>query len=188
MKKGTVTLIALAALALAGCSGEPAVEPAVEPGAPAAAETVAVDPASLVRNGMMPFEGVLTGGQPTDEQLAALRDAGYRTVINLRMPNEPGTGDEPETVAALGMTYVSIPLSGAADLTDENAAALAAALDEAARPVLLHCASGNRVGALLALKAFRLDGASAEEALEIGRGAGMTRLEGSVRQLLESPE
>ena len=188
MKKGAITLIALAALAFAGCGGEPAVQPAVEPGAPLAAEAAAVDPASLVRNGMMPLEGVLTGGQPTDEELAALRDAGYQTVINLRMPDEKGTQDEPETVAALGMTYVSLPVDGAAGLTDENAAALAAALDQAARPVLLHCGSGNRVGALLALKAFKLDGASAEEALEIGRGAGLTRLERSVRELLEPTE
>lgn len=178
------TLIALAALALAGCRGEPAVEPA-PPLAPSA-EAAAVDPDSLVRNGRMPLEGVLTGGQPTDEQLAALADAGYKTIINLRRPDERGTRGEAETVAGLGMAYVSLPVDGADGLTEENAAALAAALAEAERPLLLHCGSGNRVGALLAMKAFWLDGASAEEALELGRDGGMTRLEGAVRERLES--
>ena len=50
--------------------------------------------------------------------------------------------------------------------------------------MLLHCGSGNRVGALLALKAFWLDGGSAEEALEVGLAGGVTRLEPTVRELL----
>lgn len=181
MNRVTLVCLALAVVIHAGCRGEPAAAPqAVEGAGPGA-----VDPTTLVRNGKMPFEGVLTGGQPSDEQLTALRDAGYETVINLRRPDERGTRGEAEKVAALGMTYVSLPVAGAAGLTEENAAALAAALDEVARPVLLHCGSGNRVGALLAVKAFWLDGASAEEALEIGRGAGLTRMEPAVRELIQ---
>ena len=180
MKRGTVLFVALMALTLAGCREEPVAEPA----APAAVEPASVDPATLVKNGKMPVEGLLTGGQPTDEQLAALRDAGYKTVINLRMPDERGTRGEAETVAELGMVYVSIPVSGKEGLTKENAVALAAALETAERPALLHCGSGNRVGALLAVKAFELDGRSAEEALEIGLAGGVTRLEPVVRELV----
>lgn len=180
-------LIAFAALLAGGCRADQAAAPAAEAAAPAA-EAAAVDPASLVPYGAMPVPGVLTGGQPTDEQLAALRDAGYQTIINLRHPNENGTQGEAEKVAELGMTYVSLPISGAADLTRENASALAAALEQAARPVLLHCGSSNRVGALLALQAFWLEGASSEEALEIGRSGGMTRLEQAVREIVETAE
>jgi uncharacterized protein (TIGR01244 family) len=180
MKRGTVTLIALAAVALAGCIGEPAAEPE----AVAVIETAPVDPISLVKNGKMPLEGVLTGGQPTDEQFVALRDAGYATVINLRQPDERGVPGEAERIAELGMTYVSIPVAGKDGLNEENAATLAAALEEADYPVLLHCGSGNRVGALLALKAFWLEGASAEQAMELGLAGGVTRLEPVVRELL----
>ncbi len=180
MKRGTVTLVALAAVVLASCRSEPA----AQPGAAPVVEATPVDPITLVKNGKMPLAGLLTGGQPSDEQLAALRDAGFATVINLRMPSERGTKGEAEKVAELGMTYVAIPVDGKAGLTEENATALAAALDEAARPALLHCGSGNRVGALLALKAFWLDGASAEEALEVGIAGGVTRLEPTVRELL----
>ena len=186
MKRGIVTLVAMAAVGLVGCGNEPAAEPQAAPIVEAGIATV--DPISLVKNGMMPIEGVLTGGQPTDEQLAALRDAGYQTVINLRQPDERGTRGEAETVAGLGITYVSIPVDGKAGLNEENAAALAAALDEAAYPVLLHCGSGNRVGALLALKAFWLEDATAEEAMAVGLAGGVTRLESTVRDLLGMTE
>ena len=180
MNRATVTLIVLATLAFAGCRSEPAPQPEAAP----VVEAAPVDPISLVKNGKMPMEGLVTGGQPTDEQFAALRDAGFATVINLRVPTERGNRGEAEKIAELGMAYVSIPVDGKTGLTEDNAAALAAALDEADGPVLLHCGSGNRVGALLALKAFWLDGASAEEALEIGIAGGVTRLEPTVRELL----
>ncbi|MGB6000607.1 MAG: hypothetical protein WBI00_09000, partial [Thermoanaerobaculia bacterium] len=48
----------------------------------------------LVRNPRMPREGVLSGGQPTPEQLAAAKEAGFETVINIRVPGEPGTDSE----------------------------------------------------------------------------------------------
>lgn len=180
MKRGKAALVTLTTVICLGCGTEPAVEPE-----PATAEAPApVDPATLVKNGRMPLAGVLTGGQPTDGQLTALRDAGYKTVINLRQPDERGTRDEPAKVVELGMAYVSIPVAGKAGLTEENAAALAAAMAAAERPLLLHCGSGNRVGALLALKAFQLDGASAEQALELGIAGGVTRLEPAVRELL----
>ncbi len=38
----------------------------------------------------------------------------------------------------------------------------------------------------MALRAHWLEGASAEEALELGRAAGMTRLEPAVREMLGS--
>jgi len=180
MNKVTVTLIAMAAVVFAGCRSESAAQLETGP----AVETAAVDPTTLVKNGKMPLAGLLTGGQPSDEQLAALRDAGFLTVINLRQPDERGTRGEAEKVAELGMAYVSIPVDGKAGLNEENAATLATALAAAEYPVLLHCGSGNRVGALLAVKAFRLDGASAEEALKLGLAGGVTRLEPVVREML----
>ena len=54
--------------------------------------------------------------------------------------------------------------------------------------VLLHCASGNRVGALLALAAVQVDGASPEAALTLGRAAGLKSLEPVVMERLAKPE
>ena len=154
------------------------VQPAVEQAPPAAA-----DPAGLLPKGKAPLEGILTGGQPSPAQFETLAGLGYKTVINMRAPGEKGSTD-PAFVESLGMTYVSIPIAGAADISEENARKLAEVLDVGADPVVVHCASGNRVGALFALKAYYVDGKTPEEALALGKAAGVTRLEPVVRQTL----
>lgn len=143
-------------------------------------------PADLLPNGMLPFEGVLTGGQPSAAQLEKAKEAGYATVINMRMPDEPGTTD-PEAVRALGMDYVDLPIEHAEGVSEANARKLAEILDKARKPVIVHCGSGNRVGALFALKARFVDGKTPDEALEIGKSAGLTRLEPVVREKLGLP-
>jgi uncharacterized protein (TIGR01244 family) len=141
------------------------------------------DPAELLPNGKMPFADVLVGGQPTPEQLETLASLGYGTIINLRSPQERGQTD-PAAVEALGMKYVSLPITGPDSLSEQNASQLAAILEEADGPVVVHCASGNRVGALFALEAYYVDGKTPEEALAIGKAAGVTRLEPVVKQKL----
>ncbi len=131
-----------------------------------------------------PDEGLYTGGQPYAAQLQQAASAGIATVIDLRQPNEDRGFDEAATASTLGLHYVRIPVAGAAGLTAANAQALQAALSQSNGPVLLHCASGNRVGALLALLKHQ-QGASTEEALQFGRDAGMTSLEAQTRTLLE---
>ncbi len=130
--------------------------------------------------------GLLTGGQPTDEQLRAAAAAGYKTVINLRPGSEMAGIDESGLVESLGMDFVSIPVGGGADLTEDTARRLDRALAHAKPgPVIIHCASGNRVGALLALRANLIQGQPAAEALNFGKAAGLTSLEDAVKQRLK---
>ena len=183
-------LFALSVFALlvfvAGCAAPPADEPAAaEPQVTGAPEAPAA--AELIRNGVMVEEGVLAGGQPTPEELAALAEAGYRTVLNMRLPDEDGNTDS-AYVEELGMAYVDVPIEGAAGLSEERALQFAEALSGVERPVVVHCGSGNRVGALFALKAYYVDGKSADEAMQIGRNAGMTRLEGAVEEHLSQAD
>jgi uncharacterized protein (TIGR01244 family) len=136
----------------------------------------------------IPMDGVLSGGQPSREQIEAAGASGFGTVINLRVEKEEGFEWEAETVENLGMRYISIPVAGSRGLTVENVRRLDAALSESAKagPVLLHCASGNRIGAMLALRAAWLHDVDTEAAIAFGRANGMTRLESIVRELLES--
>jgi protein tyrosine phosphatase (PTP) superfamily phosphohydrolase (DUF442 family) len=83
------------------------------------------------------------------------------------------------------MSYISLPISGASDITYENADALDRILAEIDGQVLVHCASSNRVGALLALRA-RLKGADPEEALALGLDAGLTSLQPAVEDVLST--
>ncbi len=138
-------------------------------------------------NSATPFPNIVTGGQVDDAALQAAKEKGVKMVINLRPDDEPEVDpEEKRKVEALGMTYILIPVAGLPGVTVENAKALAAALTDTSMPALVHCKSGNRVGALFALKAFHVDGKSAEEALEIGRKAGITKpgLEEHVKGLL----
>ncbi len=176
---------------LVGCLGAEAPVPeSVKP--PVVVEQTVeaqVDPTStteLLPNQGMPLPGVVTGGQPTSVHLRALAESGFTTVINLRLEEEEDFSTQIEETETLGLDYVHIPIGGAEDLTPDSARALADAMHSAGGPVAIHCRSGNRVGALLAVKAAWIDGASPEEALELGLAGGLTRLEPAVRGLLES--
>ena len=136
-------------------------------------------------NLMNPATGYVSGGQPDPTQLEAAAGAGVRRVINLRPPSEDAGYDEPAKAAALGLDYEVLAIAGAQDLSRANAERLDALLSAGGeKPTLIHCASGNRVGALMALRAAWLQGKSTEESLEIGRRWGLTKMEGAVRQIL----
>jgi len=154
---------------------------------PAVAETEAAKSLLLpIRNARIPMQGVLSGGQPTREQIAAAGKAGFRTVINLRTEEEPGFEWEADSVAEHGMRYVLIPVAGADGLTRKNVKRIDTALREAQKsgPVLLHCGSGNRIGAILALREHWLAGTEPDAALRYGVESGLTRLEPKTRELL----
>lgn len=135
-------------------------------------------------NAGQPLPDVATAGRPSPEHFALARQRGVTRVINLCPPDEPCTYDEPALVKEAGLDYVNIPIAGAADLSQDNARKLAIALENIDGSALVHCASSNRVGALFAVKAAKLDGKSVDEAIEIGRSAGLRAMEPAVRQLL----
>ncbi|MBB6184279.1 fused DSP-PTPase phosphatase/NAD kinase-like protein [Oleiagrimonas soli] len=138
-------------------------------------------------NQCRPGAGAYCGGQPSEEQLAAFAREGGQCVVNLRPQAEQGDWNEAAAVQAQGMTYVHIPVANPDDLTRAAAARLAEAMQqhEASR-MLVHCASGQRVGALVALKAGWIDGLSVEDAVAHGREAGLDRLEPVVRAKLQA--
>jgi protein tyrosine phosphatase (PTP) superfamily phosphohydrolase (DUF442 family) len=105
---------------------------------------------SGLANACEPLPGLVTGGQPTAEHLAALKRAGCEVVLDIRDPMEPRPLDEPAAVRSAGMEYVNIPVS-AASMNDET---LTRVRDTVAnlvgdRKTYFHCGSGNRVGATL---------------------------------------
>lgn len=146
---------------------------------------LALAQASPLPNRKDPLEGITAAGQPNAEQLSAVAAEGFKTVIDLRTATEDRGMDEKATVEKLGMRYVNLPIDGAKDLTYANAAALDKLLAGAPGPVLLHCGSANRVGALLALRA-KLAGADNASALALGTSAGVTSLQDAVKAKLEA--
>lgn len=135
-----------------------------------------------------PRPGLYTAGQPSAQQLRQAAANGVTTVIDLRRPDEQRGYDEAAEAEQLGLRYVRLPIGGAADITEANARTLDRILKQDSGKTLLHCASGNRVGALLALARARVDGASTGQALQLGRDAGLTSLEPLVRAALEQTQ
>lgn len=100
-------------------------------------------------NAACPLPDVATGGQPDSAALVQAVKTGYRTVLDLRMPEEPRGFDEAGLTKRLGARYVNLPVSGPT-LVDATFDAFRALMkDPKRRPMFLHCHSGNRVGALL---------------------------------------
>ncbi|HMO07235.1 MAG TPA: TIGR01244 family sulfur transferase [Paracoccaceae bacterium] len=92
--------------------------------------------------------------QIAPEDLAAIRAAGFTTVINNRPDAEipPDWHTEPmrKAAEAAGLTYVVNPVIGGM-LTMENVKAQGAAIAASPGPVLAYCASGNRSSIVWAL-------------------------------------
>ncbi len=134
----------------------------------------------------MPAPDLVTAGQPTPEQFEQLAKLGVRRMICLRPATEPGSGWEERKASELGVTFVRLPIAGSDDVTVDNAKQLAAVMARLAGAVtMVCCANSNRVGALIALKAFHVDGKTAAEALAIGKACGLRGLERRVMQQLQ---
>jgi protein tyrosine phosphatase (PTP) superfamily phosphohydrolase (DUF442 family) len=68
-------------------------------------------PLSTIYNMLHVAEDLGTAGQPTTEQLAAIKDAGYEVIINLATGTTPrDLPNEADAVATLGMEYIHIPV------------------------------------------------------------------------------
>jgi uncharacterized protein (TIGR01244 family) len=151
--KTTLTLLAVAFAATASAQNE--------------LDTAGLPNVSVAR------PGLVAAGRPSPEAVASLKARGFRTVIDLRTPSEPGFAEERAAVEAQGLRYVSVPVAGSS-FSGTNVDAVKAALDQATDgPVLLHCASSNRVGAVWAVLKAR-EGMPVEQALEEGKRVGLT--------------
>lgn len=134
---------------------------------------------------LAPVNGLRAAGQPDADVLQRFAEAGYAAVIDMRAEDEDRGMDEKTVVEGLGLDYILLPIDDAEDVSFDAARRLDELLSGYEGPVLVHCASGNRVGALLALRES-LAGASDEVALDYGKRSGLTRLEPLVRERLES--
>ncbi len=134
-----------------------------------------------------PVTNVYTGGQPAVGSLPELKRLGIKTVINLLSASENAGRDEAKECAQAGLNYVAIPIDGPAGLTADAAKKLWQSMTDSHGEVLVHCGTGNRCGALLALAQAWHGGISKEVAIDNGKQAGLTGLEPVVRHLLQTP-
>ena len=120
------------------------------------------DALSGIANACQATPTMVTGGQPTAEQLAAFKAAGGVLVLDIRDPMEARPFNEPAKMKELGLEYANIPVVAG----QVNEAILERILEviraNQGRQILFHCASGNRVGGAL-IPHFMLDLGMEEE-------------------------
>ena len=151
-------------------------------------QAIAADDALLreLPNLRQPQQNRIVSGAISASDIGRVRAAGIKHVISLRTAKESEGFDEAGIATGLGMDYHAIPVEGAQSLTRENAHRLDELLKQAGdEPTLIHCGSGNRVGALIAVREAWIKGQSTEAAIAEGKRWGLTSLEGAVRTALK---
>lgn len=137
-----------------------------------------LDAIADVLNVCEPVPGLVTGGQPLLEHLAALKRAGCDVVVDTRDPMEEQPFDPPAAARAAGLDYLNIPVSHT-PLDEVALEEVRRALREVvgSRRAFLYCNSGNRVGAVL-IPYLMLDrGFSEENAVEAAMRMGTRHAE-----------
>ncbi|MER2164065.1 MAG: sulfur transferase domain-containing protein [Psychrobacter alimentarius] len=146
-----------------------------------------VDLASVIEPYFRPDANTVVCGALDEEKVAALAKAGIDVVINLQ-PDEELSFDEAAAVERAGMGYEHLPISSAADLKQLKILAFDNILRQHhGKKIAVHCGSGNRVGAAIALRAGWLRGRKMDTAMERGRSHGLTKLEDEVFKRLLVP-
>ena len=117
-------------------------------------------------------EALGTSGQPSVAQLASVAAAGFTTIINLALHDDPrySLPDERASVESLGLDYVHIPVQFAAP-TEADLLAFFSAMDaRRGEKIWVHCAANIRVSAFLGLYRVIKQGWDDARAFELMHG------------------
>ncbi len=126
-------------------------------------------------------------GQPDGAALDEAKRRGVAAIINLRGPSE-SDWDEAQAAASRDIAYYQAPIAGSDPdfdpATIHRISALVAQYSD--QPVLVHCASGNRAAAWLAIHLVQHHELDTDGALEIARPSGLSYapLEPKIRRFL----
>lgn len=126
-------------------------------------------------------------GQLTPEQLQNLKNTRFKSLLNLRFPDEEGFLDDEEQLAeAAGLQYLNLPVNPAnidRELTDK----IVQHLDTLEKPTLIHCKSGMRAGLIGLTYVANLQGLTVNWALEMGKQLGLNfEAQPQFKQAIES--
>jgi uncharacterized protein (TIGR01244 family) len=118
-------------------------------------------------------DSLATAAQPSEPAFGKVAASGFRSVLNLRTAAE-GVDIEKERrlVEQSGMRYFHIPVVSSAPREEQADEFIRVVRDQTHHPMLIHCASANRVGAFIMIYRVMEHGwneqAALEEAVKIG--------------------
>ncbi|MBD2506681.1 hypothetical protein H6G91_05275 [Nostoc muscorum FACHB-395] len=105
-------------------------------------------------------------GQITLDQLKQIADEGYKSVLNLRLPDEIGLlADEHKKTEFLGLYYVNFPTK-TEDINHQSMLQIYQTIAELPKPTLIHCDNSIRSAAIVLLYIAIKQGITFEKALQ----------------------
>jgi uncharacterized protein (TIGR01244 family) len=112
-------------------------------------------------------------GQVTSEQLQQIAQEEFKSVLNLRSPDEDGfLSSEQEQAQALGLSYMNIPIK-LETINDEIGTRVFRAMNELPKPILIHCSSAKRAAALVLMYIATRQGATLQQAFQQAEQLGL---------------
>jgi len=111
-------------------------------------------------------------GQLTPSELQEAAHSGFKSVLNLRHPSEEGfLSNEQQLAEANGLIYMNIPVNSD-HINDELTTSVLQQVDELPKPLLVHCKSGMRAGAMTLMQFATRNSMTAQEAFEVADRIG----------------
>lgn len=105
-------------------------------------------------------------GQITSEQLKQLADDGYKSVLNLRSPDEQGLMEnEQEKVEFFGLQYINFP-TNIEEINHQSTLNIFQTINQLSKPTLIHCDDSIRSAAIVLLYIATKQGIAFEQALQ----------------------
>ncbi len=124
---------------------------------------------------------------PDEAALRKAASSGVRSVVNFRTSDEKthlSLHDERRVAEAAGLNYLHHPVSADA-LDDALVDDFRRSLDDLPQPVLLHCASGKRAGAMALMTLAAENGLDGDAALDLGRARGLDLSQEKIGQFVK---
>jgi len=127
----------------------------------------------LAMHGFTNVYQMTDGLQPFPDDIRLAKCGGIRGVVNLRFEDELDW-NEKEIVQSTGLEYHNVPFKAPETLTDAVFDKTGTLLkDEATKPLLLHCDSANRVGAIWLAHRVLDDGLTLVDAEKEAKSVGL---------------
>ncbi len=119
------------------------------------------------------LDDIYLAGQPTPEDFKTFKERGVKSVLNLRAKEELDF-DEAKVLKSLELGYHHIPVANPDAMTDEVFDKVRKLLNtKEERPILVHCASAQRVGAVWLAHRVLDGGLTYEDALKESQTVGL---------------
>lgn len=118
---------------------------------------------------------VACGGATKAEAVPAIKQMGFRAIINVREASEPGADIDQEAAAAkaAGLNFVNVPFNVASPAPDLVDRFIAAVTKPENTPAYIHCAAGGRAATLWMIKRVQVDGWDEARAIDEATALGL---------------